>query len=499
MAIKTVEIWADSFHEGVWCCDNICSFLKSRGYTFTLSFVNGFIPAYQVFESGTQIAEFYVYGSYKTWALMPQTIKGLIEWGKPDFIAYDPANDEIWFAVEETAAVPTGNQAMQRCERQYGSARAQVPYWYFVSEFGEHVDGGVRRDNIWPTIAAIKLTLTKKIPSIVLHYSDIDRVEDYNSGKGLALLFDTLSRIIDNKIHNRAKFDGIKNLIAQQYSLMIEFLLSQWDNVIKFLPTETLLKDPNTPSVLAEAALNLPNSANSPIKDKLLVWPLTTGVPQNILQDQHGKDLIKYDALSEKLENDVTNHKCYILSDNAGSGKPPLPDKIEEWVRQQARLSLRGIALTPPAPFVMKPSDFPDTDSGRKHITTAKNIVYLYDRWADLRNSIESAYPRLKGKFTGKLQDDSPVFLYLSNTVKPGRLFGDPFTGQLSAFSTAFGKFDKTQRKVIIYFPHQVYTQAFKSDWTVEKNKGTTLFSELTDFIIFNAGVAVSLSTGDIL
>ena len=83
MAIKTVEIWADSFHEGVWCCDNICSFLKSRGYTFTLSFVNGFIPAYQVFESGTQIAEFYVYGSYKTWALMPQTIKGLIEWGKP--------------------------------------------------------------------------------------------------------------------------------------------------------------------------------------------------------------------------------------------------------------------------------------------------------------------------------------------------------------------------------------------------------------------------------
>ena len=375
MAIKTVEIWADSFHEGVWCCDNICSFLKSRGYTFTLSFVNGFIPAYQVFESGTQIAEFYVYGSYKTWALMPQTIKGLIEWGKPDFIAYDPANDEIWFA--------------------------QVPYWYFVSEFGEHVDGGVRRDNIWPTIAAIKLTLTKKIPSIVLHYSDIDRVEDYNSGKGLALLFDTLSRIIDNKIHNRAKFDGIKNLIAQQYSLMIEFLLSQWDNVIKFLPTETLLKDPNTPSVLAEAALNLPNSANSPIKDKLLVWPLTTGVPQNILQDQHGKDLIKYDALSEKLENDVTNHKCYILSDNAGSGKPPLPDKIEEWVRQQARLSLRGIALTPPAPFVMKPSDFPDTDSGRKHITTAKNIVYLYDRWADLRNSI--SIPSFKREIHGEI------------------------------------------------------------------------------------------------
>jgi hypothetical protein len=50
-----------------------------------------------------------------------------------------------------------------------------------------------------------------------------------------------------------------------------------------------------------------------------------------------------------------------------------------------------------------------------------------------------------------------------------------------------------------MYFPHQVYTQAFNARWMVEKNKGTTLFSELTDYIIFNAGVAVSLSKGEIL
>ena len=499
MCVKTVEIWADSFHEGVWCCDNICQHLNSRGYSCALSFTKGFIPTYIIKESGVQIAELLVYGSYKSWTPMPQSIQNLIEWGKPDFIAFDPDNDEIWFAVEETAAVPTGNQAMQRCERQYGSARANIPYWYFVSEFGEHVDGGVRRDNIWPSIAAIKLTLTKKIPSIVLHYSDIDSVEDYNSGRGLALLFYTLSRIIDNELHHRSKFTGIKNLIAQQYALMIDFLLSQWTNVIEFLPTENLLKDPNTPVVLAEAALNQPNPSNNAIKDRLLVWPLTSGVPSSILQAQQGKALIKYDALSELLENDVTSHKCYILSNNAGSGKPPKFVKIQEWVGQQQRLADRGRALTPPAPFVMRPTDFPATDNGNRHITTSKNIVYLYDRWSDLRDSIETAYPRLKGKFAGRIQDDTPVFLYLSNSVKPGRLFGDPFTGQLSAFSTAFGKFDRIQRKVIMYFPHQVYTQAFNAGWEVEKNKGTTLFSELTDYIIFNAGVAVSLSNGEIL
>lgn len=167
MAIKTVEIWADSFHEGVWCCDNICLYLKSRGYSYKLSFINGFIPTYQIFEAEKQTAVFYVYGSYKTWTPMPQTIKDLIEWGKPDFVAYDPEDEEIWFAVEETAAVPTGNQAMQRCERQYGSARAKIPYWYFVSEFGEHVDGGVRRDNIWPTIAAInELSLKDEVEKL---------------------------------------------------------------------------------------------------------------------------------------------------------------------------------------------------------------------------------------------------------------------------------------------------------------------------------------------
>lgn len=499
MSVKKVEIWADSFHEGVWCCDNICNYLGKRGLRSVCSFANGFIPVYEIFESNNQIAELIVYGSYKSWNPMPKVIKNLIDWGKPDFVAYDPDGDEIWFAVEETAAVPTGNQAMQRCERQYGSARAKIPYWYFLSEYGEHVDGGVRRDNIWPTIAATKLTLTKKIPSIVLHYSDIDSVEDYNSGKGLDLLFDTLSRIIDNKVHGRDRFYGAKELIAQQYSLMIEFLLSQWQNVIEFLPTASLLKDPQTPFALANAALDELDVESRAIVKDLLVWPLTPGVPRDLLLAQQGKELIKYDALSEQLENDVTKHKCYILSNNASSGRPPEFDAIKKWVEQQKILALRGKPLAPPAPFVMKPTDFPPTKNGKRHITTAKNIVYLYDKWSDLRTSIEIAYPRLIGKFGEMIPDDAPIFLYLSNSLKPGRLFGDPFTGQLSAYSTAFGKFDKTQRRVIMYFPHQVYTQAFNKKWEVEKNKGTTLFSELTDYIIFNAGVAVSLNKNEII
>ena len=499
MIMKRIEIWADSFHEGAWCCDNLCLKLSSIGYTFRRHFVNGFIPVYTVSLNGNDVLELDVYGSYKSWNPIPNKIQDLIDWGKPDFVAYSPEDNRILFAVEETAAVPTGNQATQRCERQFGSARFHLPYWYFVSEYGEHIDGGVRRDNIWPSIAAIKLTRIMKSPCIVLHYSDIDNVEDYNSGNGLALLFGALSKIIHNAINGRPDLADTRDILALHYKEMINFILSQWQNVIEFLPSESELRRKSTPFDLADVALGTTDAGIINRVNQLLIWPLVNGVPMNIINSQSGKALIKYDYLSELLEGDIDTHKCYILSDNAGSGKPPKPAEIENWVNQQRALSLKGRPLTPPAPFVMNAADFPLTESGNKHITTSKNIVYLYDKWCDLKESIVEAYPRLRGKIDKVIDAEAPVFLYKSCTVKPGRLFGDPFTGQLSAFSTAFGEFDTPKRHVVVYFPHQVYTQAFTNTWQVTKNKGTTLYSELVDYIIFNAGVMVSLRTGEII
>ena len=91
-----------------------------------------------------------------------------------------------------------------------------------------------------------------------------------------------------------------------------------------------------------------------------------------------------------------------------------------------------------------------------------------------------------------------PVFVYVSNSLKPGRLFGDPFTGQLSAYSIAFGRFDNPRRRVIVYFPHQVHTQVISSRGAAV-NKGMTLMTELTDYIIFNSGIAVNLSTQEVM
>lgn len=487
---KTIEIWADSFHEGNWCCDCIADIARIHGYSIGKSYLRGFQPCYRL-ENGKNRLELIVYGSYRSWNPVPKKIGDLIRWGKPDFVAYDANSREILFAVEETAATPTGNQAMQRCERQYGSARFRIPYWYLISEYGLHRDGGVRRDSIWPTIAALKLSIYRRTPCVVLHYSDINNPEDYSSGKGVDLLFRSLFAILVNHLEGRSRLDGLASLLAGQYREMLGFLASQWKSIIDFLPGENMVKAPETASYLAELAVG--DETHSAHMRGFLSWPVISGVPEAVRRGWVGKPLLKNDPLCSRFERDIDAGKAYYLSDNAGSGKPPTTQQIEAWIGQQRALFALEKKLSPPADFTMKIEDFPDTGtgSGRRHLTTAKNIVYLYDSWNTLADTISEAYPRLKGHLT-RLEKGLPVFVYVCNSIKPGRLFGDPFTGQLAAFSTAFGKFDPSPRMVVAYYPHQVHTQVLHCGM-VSRNKGTTLMAELADYLIFNAGVAVDL------
>lgn len=492
---KSIEIWADSFHEGNWCCDCIGDIAAQAGYSVKKSYFRGFQPQY-VIQKGADTLELTVYGSYRSWSPLPKKIKELINWGKPDFVAFDATANKILFAVEETAATPTGNQAMQRCERQYGSARLKIPYWYLISEFGVHRDGGIRRDSIWPTIAAIKLSVIRKTPCVVLHYSDIDNPEDYNVGSGVNLLFTSLFGILINHLQGRTLLYSLESVLENQYQEMLKFVLSQWQKIIDFLPSEKILSDPETAKYLAEIAMG--NDSNAAKISNLLVWPKIKDVPKSVQTGWTGKELLKYDPLCFLMEKDISKGKAYYLSDNAGSGKPPSTAQLTSWISQQSLLFKRAKGLNPPVTFKMKPEDFPDTGTGtgRRHLTTAKNIVYLYDSWNTYVDTVVKAYPRLENHLKKK-EKDMPVFVYVSNSIKPGRLFGDPFTGQLAAYSTAFGKFDTAPRMVVAYFPHQVHIQAIQNGKASE-NKGMTLMTELTDYILFYGGVAVKLSSKEV-
>ena len=87
----SLEFWADSFHEGFWACQELDRFFKLK----EIIYEKGFIPVF-LFQVNQELElEITVFGSYKNWDPLPEPIAYLIEWGKPDLIAYDPAQKKI--------------------------------------------------------------------------------------------------------------------------------------------------------------------------------------------------------------------------------------------------------------------------------------------------------------------------------------------------------------------------------------------------------------------
>jgi hypothetical protein len=131
-------------------------------------------------------------------------------------------------------------------------------------------------------------------------------------------------------------------------------------------------------------------------------------------------------------------------------------------------------------------------------VITAPRILYLYDSTNIAQDAIMKAFPRLKGCDLFDESDfDLPALVYISNSVKPGRIFGDPYTGQLSAYSVSFGALSGS-RKVIAYFPHQSIAQAAKY-LSEPNNKGLRIMAELTDLLIFGGGIAINTKTLELI
>lgn len=482
-----LEFWADSFHEGDWACNGLAEFFKLK----KIEYLQGFIPRYffEIDHSSELVVT--VFGSYKNWEPLPKPIENLLEWGKPDLIIFDPKNGRIMLGVEETAAVPTGNQALQRCERIYGSARVQVPFWYLISEFGIHLDGGVRRDSIWPTALALKLSCIKKVPSIVLHYSDTSNPEDYAAGVGMKELFEALSISIESWFGIK-KNAALLPVLERQYQHMLNFIKSQWSNMVDYLPGLNKIEDSSTAGLISRHVLGAQESLQGSLAD-LLDWGPTRSLPQEIQDNISPGGLIKQDELVANLERIVSAKRAYNLSSNAGSRPQPVSD-VSQWISEQKVLF--DSKNKTDAAFTLQTKDFPRSATGLLHVTTAKNILYLCDNHADFVNALTATFPRLK-KSKKLLERRGPSLVYISNSLKPGRIFGDPFTGQLAAYLNifAYNLLGKKKRVTVAYYPHQVHTQLFDSEGRLKRNKGTILMRELLDFAVFHGGVVVDLKS----
>lgn len=479
---RTLELWCDSFHEGIWAADGIVRHWPEA--VVTVSYDLGFIPRYTI-SAGIVELNIVVYGGYGNWNPLPDKVRELIAWGKPDIVGFDRAEDTILFAVEETAAVPTGNQALQRCERMHGAAKMGVPFWYLLSQFGTHIDQGTRQASTWPALMAVALSVSCRLPSVVLLYSSALSPEDYSAGEGGTQLFDALSRIVVNFASGRSALEGLDADLTLQYRSLLGFVQDTYANVTDFLPHREELERADTAALLARIATRSDGGSET---FPLLDWPPFSDLPAAFRERQAPASFIKPDPFLLELEQAKSRHAAYTLSGNAGSRPQPAAD-LERWIRQQNRLHSSAVGLLPPVDFSMAMEQFPESRTGR-HVTTAKNVLYLVDSAKVVFEALRAAYPRLESKLPDDLE--SPALVYVSNSIKPFRIFGDPFTGQFAAFSWIFGGVGASRRTRFAYFPHQ--SHGVLAPDQAHKNKGQLIFLSLADYLIFHSGAVYSVA-----
>lgn len=491
------SLWADSFHEGEWACRAIGAKVEELGGIFSASYLQGFIPYFE-YHLDDALIKLTVYGNYASWGPQPQTLKDLLSWGKPDLVLIREDTDEILLAVEETAATPTGNQALQRCERQFGSAKEGFPFWYLIAEYGLHSDGGIRRDSVWPTLMGLELMAATQVASIVLHYSDLENPENYSSGKGLNSLFEAMTQVLVNVTRGKPSLYGLEKVLEEQLDDMMRFIQESWSSSLYVLPDLSNMGTAELAERLCSPEQTLMVMNNTRLQN-FLRWPSSRELTESQSAEQNSRPLMKSDPLAERLEEDLDMGECYGVIRGSGS-KPQKAESVSLWIQKQneKHSSWQANSNIPKSDFRMTLEDFPRSPSGAHHLITAQRILYLYDKTSTAMMAVENAFPRIKKNTLFSEEDlELPSLVYISNSMKPGRIFGDPYTGQLSAYSVSFGALSGS-RKVIAYFPHQSVAQAAEYLGN-PNNKGLRIMAQLTDVLLFGGGIAIRTKSLDIV
>ena len=233
-------VWADSFKEGEW----VIKFLLDNKY-FTLKkeeFRYNFQPVYYLRTKDNKIIRFVIYGGYSAWKNKPKPVEDFLEISRPDVIIFNAKTDKIILAIEETAAVPTGNQSLQRLERVWWAAELKIPFVYLITEYGIHKDGGIRKNSIWAAYFGIKLSSQYKTPSLTLLFGNSEHPEDYQYGKGITYLAQLTNLYIlkELNINVNKELETLMNNIIKD---MADFILSQKIRICKNLPGSNIISD----------------------------------------------------------------------------------------------------------------------------------------------------------------------------------------------------------------------------------------------------------------
>lgn len=229
--------------------------------------------------------------------------------------------------------------------------------------------------------------------------------------------------------------------------------------------------------------------------NEALLWAKAS----DIKPQQRGKNLYKDDALLRRLENLITLCKAWAPIEGS-TKRTEHVNKLTAWISAQIAKKLRLKQL---AAIEFEASlnldEFPEVNGKPESrvISTSRNIVYLVDRCTDFLEAFEESFGcSQRKKAEGLLQIDLGVLLYVTNSIESGgRAFsGDPFTGQVAAYSRIFtyDLFARRTLNFILYYPHQLYSQFFNGNMAIPINKGVRMLREQATLIISCNGVLIN-------
>lgn len=232
-------VWADSFKEGEWIINLILS--NDRFKLMNMEYKFNFQPIFYV-KYNEKVIRFTIYGGYSAWDNKPPIIEKFLSLSRPDVMIYNIKKDKLVFSIEETAAVPTGNQSLQRLERVWWAAELKIPFVYLITEYGMHKDGNLRKNSIWPAYLGLKLSCQYKTPSLTLLFGDKTHPEDYDYGFGVNYLCKLVELYILKELDVKVDSE-LKEVLSKIILEMNKFILSHKDNISNYLPGSDILDD----------------------------------------------------------------------------------------------------------------------------------------------------------------------------------------------------------------------------------------------------------------
>ncbi|MBW2972758.1 hypothetical protein KY346_00015 [Candidatus Woesearchaeota archaeon] len=230
---------------------------------------------------------------------------------------------------------------------------------------------------------------------------------------------------------------------------------------------------------------------------KEFTWPLA----KDISSAEPG--IYKEDIFLREI-NKLVNEKKAACPISGGTRRTESYDKVDNWIKEQNKhLKIVSKTLKSKRTPNLDKSHFPKSNTGKGTltITTSKNQLFLIDSARDFIKCFDSSF-RINDEIKN-LVGKKPLLLFEIDSLESGgRAFsGDPFTGQIAAFSKVYCcNLENIQDKTfIIYYPHQIYSQFFNNNGKIKQNKGTKVISANVDLVITNNGIVLDPKTWRVL